>query len=202
VIEGNQFIHPQFRLSFAAPSGFYMVNGTRSVAINGQSGQAQLTTAPYNGNLESYVTQAFAGISQQQRIAPQSLQRTTVNGLPAAYGTARVNSGNGQVDVVVFAYQFSNNQAFHFVAISQAGRSNVFSPMFNSMRRISESEAAGVIPRVVDVVTVGRNDPVQSLAARMAYTDAQEQRFRVLNGLTSGQTVTQNQKVKIVVRGR
>ena len=202
VIEGSQFIHPQFRLSFNAPSGFYMVNGTRAVSINGQSGQAQLTTAPYNGNLESYITQVFAGISQQQRIAPQSLQRTTVNGLPAAYGTARVNSGNGQVDVVVFAYQFSNNQAFHFVAISQAGRSGVFSPMFNSMRRISDSEAAGVIPRVVDVVTVGRNDTVQSLAARMAYTDAQEQRFRVLNGLTSGQTVTQGQKVKIVIRGR
>ncbi len=202
VIEGNQFIHPQFRLSFNAPSGFYMVNGTRAVSINGQSGQAQLTTGPYNGNLESYVTQVFAGISQQQRIAPQSLQRTTVNGLPAAYGTARVNSGNGQVDVVVFAYEFSNNQAFHFVAISQAGRSGVFSPMFNSMRRISDSEAAGVIPRVVDVVTVGRNDTVQSLAARMAYTDAQEQRFRVLNGLTSGQTVTQGQKVKIVIRGR
>ena len=202
VIEGNQFIHPQFRLAFNAPNGFYMVNGTRAVSINGQSGQAQLTTAPYNGNLESYVSQVFAGLSQQQRIAPQSLQRTTVNGLPAAYGTARVNSGNGQVDVVVFAYQFSNNQAFHFMAVSQAGRSNVFSPMFNSMRRISESEAAGVIPRVIDVVTVGRNDTVQSLAARMAYSDAQEQRFRVLNGLTAGQTVTAGQKVKIVVRDR
>jgi len=202
VIEGNQFIHPQFRLSFNAPNGFYMVNGTSAVSINGQSGQAQLTTAPYNGNLESYVSQVFAGISQQQRIAPQSLQRTTVNGIPAAYGTARVNSGNGQVDVVVFAYQFSNNQAFHFVAISQAGRSNVFSPMFNSMRRISDTEARQVIPRVVDVVTVGRNDTVQSLAARMAYSDAQEQRFRVLNGLTAGETVSQGQKVKLVVRDR
>ena len=202
VIEGNQFIHPDLRLAFTAPNGFYMVNGTRAVSINGQSGQAQLTTAAYNGNLETYVRQAFASLSQQQQLAPQSLQRTTVNGLPALYGTARVNSGNSQVDVVVFAYEFSNSQAYHFVTISQAGRSNVFTPMFNSMRRVSANEAAQVIPRVIDVVTVGARDTVQSLAARMAYTTAQEQRFRVLNGLAANQTVTPGQKVKLVVRGR
>jgi predicted Zn-dependent protease len=202
VIEGNQFIHPNYRLAFTAPSGFYMVNGTQAVSINGQSGQAQLTTAPFNGNLETYVRQAFASLSQNQQIAPQSLQRTTVNGIPAMYGTARVNSGGSQVDVVIFAYEFSNSQAFHFMTISQAGRSSVFSPMFNSMRRISANEAAQVIPRVIDVVTVGSRDTVQSLAARMAYSDAQEQRFRVLNGLTSGQAVTPGQKVKLVVRGR
>ncbi len=202
VIEGSQFIHPAERLTFTAPSGFYMVNGTQAVTIQGQSGQGQLTTMAYNGNLETYVRQAFAKLSQSQQVAPQQLQRTTVNGLPAVYGTARVNSGNGQVDVVVFAYEFSNSQAYHFVTISQAGRSSVFSPMFNSMRRISTSEAAQVIPRVIDVVTVGSRDTIQSLAGRMAYSDAQEQRFRVLNGLTSGQTLAPGQKVKIVVRGR
>jgi predicted Zn-dependent protease len=202
VIEGNQFIHPNYRLAFTAPNGFYMVNGTQAVTIQGQSGQGQLTTAPFNGNLETYVRQVFAGLSQNQQVAPQSLQRTTVNGIPALYGTARVNSGNGQVDVVVFAYQFSNSQAFHFVTISQAGRSSVFSPMFNSLRRISANEAAQVIPRVIDVVTVGSRDTVQSLASRMAYSDAQEQRFRVLNGLTANQTVVPGQKVKLVVRGR
>ena len=36
----------------------------------------------------------------------------------------------------------------------------------------------------------------------MAYTDAQEQRFRVLNGLTASQTITPGQKVKLVVRAR
>ncbi len=200
MIEGRQFIHPDLRLSFTAPTGFYMVNGTRAVSINGQSGQAQLTTAPYNGSLETYVRQAFASVNQQ--LAPQTLQRTTVNGLPAMYGVARVNSGGRQVDVVVFAYEFSNSQAFHFAALTQAGRTGVFTPMFNSMRRISANEAAQVIPRVIDVVTVGRNDTVQSLAARMAYNDAREQRFRVLNGLTGTQTVTPGQKVKLVVRGR
>ncbi len=203
VIEGQQFLHPQFRLAFTAPSGFYMVNGTRAVSINGESGQAQLSSAPYNGNLETYVRSVFSAIGgKDQNLVPASIQRTTVNGLPATYGTARVNSGNGQVDVVVFAYEFSNSQAFHFATISQAGRTDTFSPMFNSMRRISTAEAAAVVPRRIDVVTVARGDTVQSLARRMAYTDAQEQRFRVLNGLASNEGVTAGQKVKIVVKSR
>ncbi len=202
IIEGRQFIHPVFRLSFTAPQGFYMINGTRAVSVNGQSGQAQLSTGPYDGNLGNYIRSVFRALGgNQQTLAPASMEQTTVNGIPAAYGIARVNSGNGQVDVVVFAYEFSNNQAFHFAAISQAGRSGVFTPMFNSMRRISQAEANQVVPRRIDVVTVRSGDTISSLANRMAFDNAKEQRFRVLNGLGSGDTLRAGQKVKIVVRG-
>ncbi len=200
VIEGSTFIHPDLRLAFSAPQGFYMVNGTRAVSINGQSGQAQMSFAPYNGNLENYIRSAFNGL--QQGLAPSNIERTTVNGLPAAFGQARVNSSSGQVDVVVFAYEFANDRAYHFVTISQAGRAGTFTPMFNSMRRISASEAANVVPRRIDVVTVGSRDTVASLAQRMAYSNAQEARFRVLNGLSSNEGVSAGQKVKIVVRAR
>ena len=202
VVEGRQFIHPELRLAFTAPQGFYMINGTRAVSVNGQSGKAQLTLGQFNGNLESYVGNVFAALGgQQQQLRPSSIQRTTVNGLPAAYGTARVNSGNGQVDVVVFAYQFSNDRAYHFQAITQAGRAQVFTPMFNSMRRISAQEAAAVVPRRIDVVTVRAGDTVQSLARRMAYDTGQVERFLVLNSLGDNEQLRAGQKVKLVVRG-
>lgn len=201
VIEGNTFIHPDLRLTFTAPNGFYMINGTRAVSINGQSGQAQLTTGPYNGNLETYVRQAFQAIGGQTQLAPQALQRTTVNGLPALYGVARVNTGQQTVDVTVFAYEFSNSQAFHFAALTPAGRASTFNSMFNSMRRINANEAAQVIPRRVDVVTARSGDTVQSLASRMAYSNAQVERFRVLNGLAANGQVVPGEKYKIVVRG-
>lgn len=203
VIEGNQFIHPELRLAFTAPSGFYMVNGTRAVSINGQSGKAQMTLAQYGGNLETYVRQQFAALGgDRQRLEPQTLQRTTVNGIPAAYGTARVNNGQSQVDVIVFAYEFSNDRAYHFIALTPAGKSNVFSAMFNSMRRISSTEAANVIPREIDIYTVRSGDSVSSIASRMAYSRGQEARFRVLNSLGSNDTVQAGQKVKVVVRSR
>ena len=203
VIEGSQFIHPQLRLAFTAPNGFYMVNGTRAVSINGQSGKAQMTTASYDGNLENYVRAQFTALGGDKvKLAPASLNRTTVNGIRAAVGTARVNNGSSQVDVVVYAYEFSSNQAFHFTAITPAGSSNVFASMFTSMRRVSDSEAAGVIPRRIDVVTVRSGDTISGLAKRMAYSNGQEARFRVLNALGTSNSLQAGQKVKIVVRAR
>ena len=203
VIEGQDFIHPVLGFKFTAPNGYYMVNGTRAVSINGESGKAQLSLAAYDGNLESYVRGVFTALGgENSTLAPQTLERTTINGIPAAYGTARVNNGQSQVDVVVYAYEFANDRAYHFATISQAGRSGVFGAMFNSMRKISKAEADAVIPRRIDVVTVRSGESVGSLAQRMAYSNAQEQRFRVLNGLSSNDRLTAGQKVKIVVRSR
>ena len=203
VIEGREFIHPELRLSFTAPSGFYMVNGSRAVSVNGQSGKAQLTLAQYGGNLETYVRQQFAALGgENQQITPSNIQRTTINGIPAAYGTARVNNGQSQVDVTVFAYEFANDRAYHFLALTPAGQTNTFSGMFNSMRRISSNEAAAVIPRRIDVVTVRSGDTISSLARRMAYSNGQEARFRVLNALGSSDQLQAGQKVKVVVRAR
>lgn len=203
VIEGQQFIHPDLRLAFTAPQGYTMINSTRAVGVQGQGGQAQFSFAQYNGNLESYVRSVFAALGgDRQQLAPSTLQRQTVNGLSAMVGTARVNSGNQQVDVVVFAYEFARDRAYHFTAITPAGRSGVFAPMFESVRRISAQDAAAIVPRQIDVVTVRASDTVQSLSRRMAYDSGQEARFRVLNGLTSSQQVQAGQKVKIVVRSR
>ena len=200
VIEGRRFTHPDFRFSFDVPQGFYMTNGTRAVAITGQSGQAELTSAAYSGSLDSYVRSVFTGLAGQgQTIDPGAIQRTTVNGIPAAYGAARVNSSSGQVDAVVFAYEFSNSQAFHFVTLAKAGAAQSFDPMFASMRRISATDAAAIKPRRLSVVPVRSGDTLQSLSARMAYTDYKLDRFLVLNGLTSTSKLTPGQKIKLVV---
>jgi predicted Zn-dependent protease len=202
VIEGRQFIHPELRLAFSAPSGFYMVNGSSAVSVNGQSGKAQLTLAAFNGNLDAYVRQQFKTMGGEQNLAPSSVRRTTINGIPAAFGTARVNNGQSQVDLVIFAYEFAKDRAYHFAAITPAGSSATFTPMFNSMRRVSSSEASGVVARRVDVVTVRRGDTIQSLANRMAYDRGRVERFRVLNALSSNSTLRAGQKVKIVVKSR
>ena len=50
------------------------------------------------------------------------------------------------------------------------------------------------------MVTAGRNDTIQSLAGRMAYGNAQVERFMGLNGLASNAQVVPGEKYKIVVR--
>jgi predicted Zn-dependent protease len=202
MIEGNTFIHPDLRLTFTVPNGYFMVNGTDAVSINGQGGQGQLASHAFNGDLDAYVRQVFQQIGGQQRqLAPQSVERTTINGLPAVYGAARVNTGQSTVDVVVVAYEFARDQAFHFATITPAGRSSVFGPMFDSLRRISASEAAQVVPRRVEVLTASQTDTVQTLASQMAFSNAQVERFRVLNGLASNARLVPGQRYKIIVRG-
>lgn len=199
VIQGSQFLHPELKLAFTAPNGFGMQNGSAAVTISGQSGKAQLTTRPYSGNMTSYIDGVFSELAGEgQSIPHSSPQNTTVNGIAASYSTARVNTGNQVVDVAVFAYEFSNNQAYHFVAITPQGGANAFTSMFQSMRRLSNTEASAIKPRKVDVVTVRSGDSSTSLASRMAYDNYKLERFLVLNGLSSADTLSPGQKVKIV----
>ncbi len=198
VVQGREFVHPELGLKFAVPQGFGMQNGTSAVTISGQSAQAQFTMGNYSGDLSRYVDQAFAAIGGNQRVDYGQIQRTTVNGLPAAYATARVTANRQVVDVTVFAYQFASSRAYHFVALAPAGQGGVFTPMFQSVQRLSGAEAAQIKPRRVRIVTVQRGDTIQRLSARMAYDDLKAERFMALNGLASNSTLTPGQKVKVV----
>jgi predicted Zn-dependent protease len=180
-----------------------MQNSTRAVSIEGSAGQAQFSGGQFNGNMDAYIGQVLQQLTGgRAQIALGPLQRTTVNGLQATYVTGRANTSSGAVDVSVFAYRWDANTAYHFVALTRAGQGlTPFASMVNSVRRISPNEAAAIRPRVIDVVTVGRGDTIQSLAARMAYRDYRLDRFLTLNGLTAGSRLVPGQKVKLVVYG-
>lgn len=200
IVEGRKFTHPELKLAFEAPNGFYMLNGTQAVTISGQSGKGQFASGPFSGDLDAYIRAAFGGLTDanQPKIDPGAITKTTVNGIPAAYATARVNNSNSPVDVTVFAYQFSATQAYHFLTITPAGGGSVFDAMYGSMRRISATEAGAVKPRKLVVITAKSTDTMAALAQRMAYTDAQLERFQVLNGFTSTTRIVAGQKVKLV----
>jgi predicted Zn-dependent protease len=202
IVEGNEFTHPVEMFYFHAPNGFFLLNGTRAVAINGQAGKGQLTAGPYSGDLDAYVRAAFAGLTEkgQPALNVGNVNRTTINGLSAAYATAKVTqSNNSQVDVTIFAYEFAKDKAFHFVTLAQAGGGAVWDPMYASMRRITQAEASKVKPRKLSVISAKSTDTVQSLATRMAYTSTQQlDRFLVLNGLAANSTVSAGQKIKLV----
>ena len=203
VIDGREFRHPDLRLRFAVPQGYTMQNGTRAVSITGSNGQAQFTTGRFNGDLGSYVAQAFQSIAGQTSIPFAQPRSTTINGIPAAYSTARVNTQRGPVDVSIMAYRWDSDTAYHFAMITPAGAGmGPFQNMIQSLSRLTPAEAASIQPRVIDVVTVGAGDSVQSLASRMAYRDLQVERFLTLNGLPAGTRLMPGQKVKLVVYGR
>ena len=203
IVDGRDFLHPDLRLAFTAPQGFGIQNGTRAVSIVGQSGQAQFSTGPASGNLETYIGQVFRSIGGSQvQIQYSRPQSTNINGIPAAYSNGRARTQQGVLDVSVVAYQFSPDRVYHFATITRGGSGlGPFASMIQSVRRLSAQEAASIRPRVIQTVAVGPNDSVQSLANRMAYSTYQVERFRTLNGLGPRDSVQPGQRVKLVVYG-
>jgi predicted Zn-dependent protease len=203
VIEGATFTHPDLRIQFTVPQGYLMSNGATAVTISGSAGKAQFGGGQFNGSLDQYILRVYQELTrgQTQFPVPQP-QRISINGMPAAVTTARVNTRSGTVDASVVAYQWDATRIYHFVMLTPGGSGvGPFAPMVNSLRRISAEQASAIRPRVIHVVTVGPGDTVQSLAARMAYRDFKLDRFLSLNGLSANSALTPGQKVKLVVLG-
>ncbi len=201
VVEGSSFRHPELKLAFNAPSGFILSNGAQAVSLSGTGGQAQFSGGPYDGNLDTYIGNVFKAVGGgQTTVNYGQVRRTTINGLDVGYATAQANTQSGQVDVTVYAYVFGPNTAYHIVAINPVGAST-FNSLFQSVRRLSATEAASIKPRRIDIVTVRSGDSIRSLSDRMAYPDYKLERFQVLNGLGANDTLKPGQKVKIVVQG-
>jgi predicted Zn-dependent protease len=203
VIDGRSFTHPGLAFQFAVPVGFTMQNGARAVTISGSAGKAQFSTGPFNGDLASYISQVVYQLTDGRAQVPMAPPReTTINGIPAMYSIGRANTSSGAVDVSVMAYRWGPNRAYHFVMLTRAGAGiGPFTPMVDSLRRITPQEAAAIRPRIVDVVTVARGDTSQSLSRRIAYRDIQLERFLSLNGLASNTPLVPGQKVKVVIYG-
>jgi predicted Zn-dependent protease len=203
VIDGPVFTHPDLRIQFQVPAGYLMSNGTRAVTISGSAGKAQFSGGTYRGTLENYIVRVIQSVTEGQiPLAAEPIQRTTINGMPAAFTTAHAQTSSGTIDLSVVAYQWDAQRVYHFVMLTPGGyRIGPFSSLVNSLRRISPAEAAAIRPRIIDIVTVAPGDTLQSLANRMAYRDFKLDRFLTLNGLTPNSRLAPGQKVKLVVYG-
>jgi len=207
LIEGQAFRYPPGRVQFAAPAGYGLSNGSDAVTVSAASGarvggQARFAGGAYDGNLAGVVSRTFAGLTQNQQVAFTPV-RSTVNGMEALSATVGVSSNGQAADLSVVAIAASPTTAYSFAVIQPRGAGlGDLAGLVQSFRRMGEAEVAAIRPRVIDVATVGRTDTVQTMAARMAFTDLAAERFLVLNGLPAGTTrLTPGSRVKLVVWG-
>ncbi len=197
-VEGRKFTHPE--LAHSAPAGFILQNGNSTRWRSaGRAGRASFQCAvsaaismPIFAGFSVNWTES-AGPDRSGHNHPHYSERN----LRLCHGAGYIRQQPGRCHRVRLS-DWAANQAFHFLTIAPAGGAAVFTPMYNSMRRITAAEAAAIRPRKLLVVTTKKGDTVQNLAARMAYTDAQLDRFLVLNALNASSTITPGQKVKLV----
>src|SRR5690606_10142268 len=125
-----------------------------------------------------------------------------IDGMDAATGAARLKTREGLVDLRPVAIRYDDQTVYRFLFITPPDRTDDLSLALReatySFRRLTAEEAAGIEPRRVEVGTVRPGDTVEGLARQMPFTDRAEERFRVLNGLSDGDSVTPGQKVKVI----
>ena len=200
VVEGRTFRHPDLRITFTAPTGFTLANGARAVTISGEGAQGEFSTGAYAGDFQPYVARVLQALGDKNAAPPPfELRRTRVNGFDAAYATVEAAGGSGRVDATVFAIAVSPTKAYHFTIVAPLGTG--LGPLVDlpaSFRTLTAAEDAAIKPRFVRIVTVKKGETIATIAARMAYADAQLERFLALNGLAEGAVLKPGDRVKIV----
>lgn len=207
VIDGQSFRYAPDRVTFTAPAGYGMSNGTQSVTItatDGRSaGRATFSGGAYDGNLPGFVGKVLAGLNGGKAV-DVPVTRGTINGLATATASVTARDANGAAqDVTVVAYALSARTAYAFTVLQPQGAGlGALAPLVSSLRPMTAAEAGAVRARVIDVVPTVAGDTVTRMAARMAYTDHARERFLVLNGLPAEtERLVPGRKVKLVVWG-
>jgi predicted Zn-dependent protease len=195
-IRGRRFLHPRLGFTFTAPEGFNLENTAQAVlGVKHGGGQAlrlDVVRVPAEQTLAAYLTSGWI-----EGIEASTLEEISVNGFPAATAAAK----GDQWDFRLYAIRFGSDvYRFIFATKHSSPESDrVFRESVGTFRRMSLAEIEGAKPLRLQVVTVGPSDTVEKLAMRMAVTDRQVERFRVLNGLEPGERLKSGSEVKIVV---
>jgi predicted Zn-dependent protease len=195
-VRGRRFLHPRLGFTFTAPEGFNLENTAQAVlGVKHGGGQAlrlDVVRVPAEQTLAAYLTSGWIeGIDQS------TLEDISVNGFSATTAAAK----GDQWDFRLYAIRFGSD-VYRFIFAtkhSSPETDRIFRESVGTFRRMSLAEIEGAKPLRLQVVTVGPSDTVEKLAMRMAVTDRQVERFRVLNGLEPGERLKSGSEVKIVV---
>jgi predicted Zn-dependent protease len=199
-IRGSEFIHPEMRISFSAPSGFKLQNTSTAVIATAQNAQMQFTGA---NSADSPAAIIQGPLAQQLGVQFSNIRQFSVGGRQGAAGYGRAQTQNGQVvDVQPFVIKWAGdtNYLFLWVSAQDATRSlqNGIEQSVASLREINPASINAPPTQRIDVVAVRSGDTVASLAQRSAFENYKRERFCVLNGLDTCASVAVGEQVKLV----
>ncbi len=195
-VRGRRFLHPKLGFTFLAPPGFSLDNTAQAVLGlkegGGEALRLDVVSVPAEQSLTDYLKSGWI-----ENVDETSLHPITVNGFPAATGTASGDTWSFRIYAIRFGsdvYRFIYASKVKSAAVDRSFRDSIM-----SFRRMSLKESSEVKPLHLKIVTVGPSDTVRRLAHRMATPDHKLDRFRVLNGLGAHDGVRPGEKVKLVV---
>ncbi|HTS41695.1 MAG TPA: M48 family metalloprotease [Xanthobacteraceae bacterium] len=196
IVRGRRFLHPKLGFTFTAPAGFSLDNTAQAVFGIKDNGTQALRLDVVHAAPNQAPTD-YLNSSWLENIDGKSITETVINGLPAATATAT----NDEWAFRLFIIRFDDDMCRFIFASKHATETaeRAIGESIATFRRLIPAEAASVKPFRIKVVRVAAGNTVESLARRMAIKDRAIERFRVLNGLATGDKVKPGDLVKIVV---
>lgn len=195
-VRGRKFLHPKLGFTFTAPEGFVLDNTPQAVFGVKDSGEQavrlDVVRIPAEQKLTDYLQSGW-----MDNIDTASIEELTINGFKAASATAKGEPWSFRLYAIRFG-----SEVYRFIFAAKEASPELdrsFRETVNTFRRMSLAEIKSARPLRLKIVTVGPNDTVEKLAARMPAHERQVERFRVLNGLDARDKVKPGDLVKLVV---
>jgi predicted Zn-dependent protease len=194
-VRGRSFVHPTLGVGFSVPEGFVIDNASDAVLATGADGTAlrfDAVALPVGADLGAYLASGWVNGFVQG-----SVQRFTVNGLPAASAAANAKGWAFRIAVV----QSGTGATYRFIFANE-----VETPAFaaaaaetvQSFRKLDAAEAAKLSSLKVKLVSVRPGETAQSIARRMKGVDRPLELFLALNDLPRGASLAPGTKVKVI----
>lgn len=200
VIKGRRFLHPVLRFAFEVPKGFDLFNGAQTVVARGPDDTAILfgrASEPYNGPVATYLRDVWG-----QNATLQDLQTLEINGMQAATAWTRANTDLGERDLRLLAIRYDAKTIYRFIFATPPNVTTQYNEAFRrssfSFEKLTEAEAAAIKPLRIGLHEVQPGETVESIAAKMPFTDLQAERLMVLNGLQSPTDLKPGMTIKII----
>ena len=204
-VADNKFIHPELGFMFDLPTGYKTEN--TAAAFIAQSKSSNGGTLLFTGgsktagqSVEDYLRQT---VLKGDMSGARDFGTNTVNGFKTASveRTGTVNNVKSNIRTIVI--EWDSNTVYQMTlaipnGISQSELQALQQSAF-SFRRVSSADKYKYRPKRIQMRVASSGDTVASMSARFPYNDGlNEERFRVINGLSAGEQVRTNGAYKVI----
>jgi len=191
-VRGQSFIHPNLKVYFEVPKGFSLKNAEKAVTATDADGQAivfDMRQLEETASLETYIRDGWLG-------DPASgITSVTVSGYEAAL--AQFISREHYYRALVV--RGDNGKIYRFLSRMKADdEGRALARVQSSLRLLKRFNASIATPLKINVISVKAGDTITSLAMDMAVSDHHVERFKLLNGLSLGQSIKVGQRLKTI----
>ncbi len=199
VRRGREFAHPELRIRFEVPPGFVLFNSPRRVLARGP-GKSVIAFDMAEKAVKSLT--AYLVRDWGRNYTLRDVEIIEINGMEAATGHGRARSRNGTRDLRLVVIRGGDKRIFRLVFLTPPELTQRLATELRrttySFRRLNAEETRAIRPLRLAIIPVEPGDTAAGLAARMPFETHRLERFRTLNGLERGQSLTLGSRIKTV----